>query len=151
MGPISQKSWLRLLLLVVADAIPDEACDTSLVYNFNLNAAQTGAINFPFDGELLGFAVTNNWTTSGGSWPGDMGLQLCDPSGTCGFIEGFNIDLTGTNLGDWPFNWNTTSSGFLRELLHDAARLAGRRWELDADHSEWLEFLWRGCRILMAR
>jgi gliding motility-associated-like protein len=94
------------------DAIPDEACDTSLVYNFNLNAAQTGAINFPFDGELLGFAVTNNWTTSGGSWPGDMGLQLCDPSGTCGFIEGFNIDLTGTNLGDWPFNWNTTSSGF---------------------------------------
>ena len=94
------------------DAIPDEACDTSIVYNFNLNASQTGAINFPFDGELLGFSVTNNWTSSGGSWPGDMGLQICDPSGTCGFIQGFNVNLPGTNLGDWPFNWNTTAGGF---------------------------------------
>ena len=94
------------------DAIPDDACDTSIVYNFNLGAAQTGVINFPFDGDLLGFAVTNNWTTAGGSWPGDMGLQICDPGGTCGYIQGFNINLSGTNLGDWPFNWNTTATGF---------------------------------------
>lgn len=94
------------------DAIPEEACDTTLGYDFNLSAIATGSLNFDFDGELLGFAVTNNWTPSGGSWPGDMGLQLCDPSGTCGFIEGFNFNLTGTNLGEWPFNWNTTSGGF---------------------------------------
>ena len=94
------------------DAIPEEACDTTLGYDFNLSAIATGSFNFDFDGELLGFAVTNNWTPSGGSWPGDMGLQLCDPSGTCGFIEGFNFNLTGTNLGEWPFNWNTTSGGF---------------------------------------
>ena len=94
------------------DAIPDEACDTNIVYNFNLNAAQTDSINFSFDAELLGFRVTNNWTPNGGSWPGDMGLQICDPSGTCGYIQGFNINLSGTNLGDWPFNWNTTAGGF---------------------------------------
>lgn len=94
------------------DAIPDEACDTNIVYNFNLGAAQTGVINFQLDAELLGIAVTNNWTPSGGSWPGDMGLQICDPDGTCGFIQGFNINLGGTNLGDWPFNWNTTAGGF---------------------------------------
>lgn len=94
------------------DAIPDDACDTNIVYNFNLGAAQTGVINFSFDAELLGFGVTNNWTPAGGSWPGDMGLQICDPSGTCGYIQGFNINLSGTNLGDWPFNWNTTAGGF---------------------------------------
>ena len=93
------------------DAISDEACDTSFVYDFSLGAAQTGTFIFDFDGALLGFAVTSNWTTSGGSWPGDMGLQICDPGGTCGFIQGFNINLSGTNLGDWPFNWNTTQSG----------------------------------------
>jgi len=94
------------------DAIPDDACDTSLVYNYNLGAAQTGTFNFPFDGDLLGFSVTNNWTTAGGSWPGDMSFQICDPGGTCGFIEGYNIDLTGTYLGDFPSNWNTTFGGF---------------------------------------
>lgn len=94
------------------DAIPDDACDTNIVYNFNLGAAQTGSLTFDFDAELLGFGVTNNWTPSGGSWPGDMGLQICDPGGTCGFIQGFNLNLSGTNLGDWPFNWNTTAGGF---------------------------------------
>ena len=94
------------------DAIPDDACDTSIVYNYNLGALQTGSSGFEFDGELLGFSVTNNWSPSGGSWPGDMGLQICDPSGTCGFIEGFNFNLNGTNLGEWPFNWNTTQGGF---------------------------------------
>jgi gliding motility-associated-like protein len=94
------------------DAIPEDACDTSIVYNYNLGAIQTGSSSFDFDGELLGFSVTNNWTPSGGSWPGDMGLQLCDPSGNCGFIEGFNFNLNGTNLGEWPFNWNTTQGGF---------------------------------------
>ena len=94
------------------DATPDEACDTVMAYDFNLSANQTGAFNFPFDGELLGFAVTNNWTPAGGSWPGDMSMSICDPSGACGVIEGFSYDLPGTIIGDWPFNWNTTSGGF---------------------------------------
>lgn len=94
------------------DLIPEDACDTTLAYGFNLDAAETGVINFNFDGELLGFAVTNNWTTNGGSWPGDMGIQICAPNGTCGFIEGFNLDLQGINLGAWPFDWNTTQNGF---------------------------------------
>ena len=94
------------------DAIPDEACDTVMAYDFNLNANQSGSFNFPFDGELLGFAVTNSWSPSGGSWPGDMSMSICDPSGTCGVIEGFSYDLPGTLIGDWPFNWNTTSGGF---------------------------------------
>ena len=94
------------------DAIPDEACDTVMAYDFNLSANQSGSFNFPFDGELLGFAVTNSWSPSGGSWPGDMSMSICDPSGTCGVIEGFSYDLPGTLIGDWPFNWNTTSGGF---------------------------------------
>ena len=94
------------------DEIPGDACDTIIVYDYNLGAAQTGALNFDFDAELLGFAITNNWTSAGGSWPGDMGFQICDSGGTCGFIEGFNIDLSGTNLGDFPSNWNTTLGGF---------------------------------------
>ena len=94
------------------DAIPVEACDTTMGYDFNLSANQTGSFNFPFDGELLGFAVTNNWTPAGGSWPGDMSMSICAPSGSCGVIEGFSFDLPGTLVGDWPFNWNTTSGGF---------------------------------------
>ena len=35
------------------DAIPDDACDTSLVYDFNLGAFQTGTLNFPFDLSLI--------------------------------------------------------------------------------------------------
>ena len=94
------------------DAIPEEACDTTMGYDFNLSANQTGSFNFPFDGELLGFAVTNTWSPAGGSWPGDMSMSICDPSGACGVIEGFSYDLPGTIVGDWPFNWNTTSGGF---------------------------------------
>ena len=94
------------------DAITEEACDTTMGYDFNLSANQTESFNFPFEGELLGFAVTNNWTPAGGSWPGDMSMSICDPSGTCGVIEGFSYDLPGTIVGDWPFNWNTTSGGF---------------------------------------
>ena len=94
------------------DAIPDEACDTTMAYDFNLSANQTGSFNFPFDGELLGFAATNNWSPAGGSWPGDMSMSICDPSGSCGVIEGFSFDLPGVLIGDWPGNWNTTLGGF---------------------------------------
>ena len=93
------------------DALPEDVCDTSLVYDFNLGASQSGSIEFAFDGTLLGIAVSNNWTSSGGSWPGDMGLQICDPSGNCGFIEGYNVDQGGVYLGDFPSSWNTTFPG----------------------------------------
>ena len=105
------------------DAIPDDACDTNIVYNYNLGAAQTGTLNFDFDAELLGFGITNNWTSAGGSWPGDMGFQICDPGGTCGYIEGYNIDLSGTYLGDFPSNWNTTFPGFYESCFTVPANL----------------------------
>ena len=81
-------------------------------YDFNLSANQRARSIFRLMGELLGFAVTNNWTPAGGSWPGDMSMSICAPSGSCGVIEGFNFNLPGTLVGDWPFNWNTTSGGF---------------------------------------
>lgn len=114
------------------DAIPDDACEFPIVYNYNLGAIQTGSSFFDFDGELLGFSVTNNWSPAGGSWPGDMGLQICDPSGTCGFIEGFNFNLNGTNLGEWPFNWNTTQGGFYEACFPTPAGLleGDGAWEL---------------------
>lgn len=102
------------------DAIPEDACDTSLVYDFNLDAWETSTINFNFDGELLGVAVTSDWLGGfGSSWPSDMGLQLCDPSGTCGFIQDqfFNGNLTGTLLGYWPGYWDTSFPGFYETCL----------------------------------
>ncbi|MBK12902.1 MAG: hypothetical protein CL849_05165 [Crocinitomicaceae bacterium] len=107
------------------DGIPEEACDTSLVYDFNLGASQTGTVNFPFDGDLLGFEVTNNWTANGASWPGDMGLQICTPSGVCGYIEGYNIDLNGVYLGDFPGNWNTTLGGFYESCFTTPSQFTG--------------------------
>ena len=121
------------------DAIPEDACDTSFVYDFNLGAAQTGTINFPFDGDLLGLAITNNWTPAGGSWPGDMGFQICAPGGPCGYIDGFNIDLTGINLGDFPNNWNTTLGGFYESCFTVPNQFSG-----DGNWSVTIQNGWTG-------
>lgn len=122
------------------DAIPEEACDTVMGYDFNLSANQTGSFDFPFDGELLGFAVTNNWTPAGGSWPGDMSMSICDPSGSCGVIEGFSYDLPGVLIGDWPFNWNTTFGGFFEACF----AVPGNLLEGDGDWTLTVQNAWGG-------
>ena len=117
--------------------IPSTACDTSMVYDYNLDAAETSTFSFPLDGSLLGMAVTNNWVSNGLSYPGDMGVQICTPSGTCGFIEGWNINLSGINLGPWPGNWNTISSG-----TYDACFTVGPQFSGDGNWSITIQNGW---------
>ena len=91
---------------------PASVCDTTISFSENLNANEVETTTFSYAGLITGFSVTLNWPGGfGASWPGDLSLTLCDPSGQCAMVTGFNVDLPGTEIGDWPSNWNTTFSG----------------------------------------
>jgi hypothetical protein len=59
--------------------------------------------------DTLDVAVT--FTTSGNSWPADLLLAICDPSGTCVEYGGYDISLGYTDAGTWPSSWQSTASG----------------------------------------
>ena len=54
--------------------------------------------------------VFNN-PQSSGSWPGDMLLGLCAPSGTCIEVGGYDQSLGYTSAGAWPGTWNVSAAG----------------------------------------
>lgn len=67
-------------------------------------------------------------------------MAICDPSGTCGVIEGFSYDLPGTIVGDWPSNWNTTIGGFYESCFAVPAGLL----EGDGNWSLTVQNAWGG-------
>ena len=96
----------------ICDGDPNSSCDTTMTFAELLNANEVQSTDFELSGFVTGFSVTVNWPGGfGASWPGDLSLSVCDPSGQCAMVTGFNVDLPGTEIGDWPSNWNTTSSG----------------------------------------
>ena len=59
--------------------------------------------------------------------------------GPCGYIDGFNIDLTGINLGDFPNNWNTTLGGFYESCFTVPNQFSG-----DGNWSVTIQNGWTG-------
>lgn len=113
---------------------PASVCDTTLLFIETLNANEVEATSFNFAGLVTGFSVTVNWPGGfGASWPGDLSLTLCDPSGQCAMVTGYNVDLPGIEIGDWPTNWNTTSIGtYNASFAIDDFCLGGEGlWELN--------------------
>ncbi len=68
---------------------------------------------FNGSGSALGLNITLGFNNpqSGGSWPGDMLLGLCAPSGDCIEIGGYNVSQGYTYAGSWPGDWNVSAPG----------------------------------------
>jgi len=68
---------------------------------------------FNASGAPLGLNITLVFgnAQSSGSWPGDMLLGLCSPSGNCIEIGGYNQSLGYTGAGAWPGDWNVSAPG----------------------------------------
>lgn len=50
-------------------------------------------------------------TSSAGSWAADLAINLCDPSGNCATLGGYNNVLPGTPVGSWPLSWQMPLAG----------------------------------------
>ena len=68
---------------------------------------------FSASGTPLGLNITLVFDNaqSSGSWPGDMLLGLCSPSGDCIEIGGYDQSQGYTGAGTWPGGWNVSASG----------------------------------------
>jgi len=77
--------------------------------------AGTGVQNTVFNGSgtAMGLNITLVFDNaqSGGSWPGDMLLGLCSPTGDCIEIGGYDYSLGHTYAGSWPGDWNVSTPG----------------------------------------
>ena len=68
---------------------------------------------FSASGTPLGLNITVVFgnAQSSGSWPGDMLLGICSPSGDCIEIGGYDQSQGYTGAGTWPGSWNVSASG----------------------------------------
>lgn len=81
----------------------------SMAGTVGASEALTSTLNGIGTLDTLDVAVT--FTTSGNSWPADLLLAICDPSGTCVEYGGYDISLGYTDAGTWPSSWQSTASG----------------------------------------
>ena len=104
---------------------------------------------FDFDGELLGFGHHQQLDARRRQLAWRHGLQICAPSGSCGYIEGFNIDLTGTTSAIG----RTTGTRPPVVSMRPASRCpSNAQWgrKLDLDHPEWMDRIWWWRELSMA-
>jgi len=93
---------------------------------------------FPFvaAGEVSQISITSNWTSNGGSWPGDMGFALISPEGVLMGTDGYNITMSsvGYPMDDvqlWPVDWNIGMTGVYSAQLIPELPLSGEgTWQL---------------------
>ncbi len=92
-------------------------CDCSLDFPFDMQNAGTGVgvsetIEATATDVVSSLSIELEYSdVSGGSWAGDLLLGLCDPSGTCIEIGGYNMTYGYTDAGGWPAAWSTEAAG----------------------------------------
>lgn len=92
-------------------------CDCSLDFPFDMQNAGTGVgvsetIEATATDVVSLLSIELEYAdVSGGSWAGDLLLGLCDPSGTCIEIGGYDMTYGYTDAGGWPAEWGTSAAG----------------------------------------
>ena len=94
---------------------PDECpCESSLAATATLSGGESHSETYDDiegtpDVMLVSVAFDNGGSV--GSFVADLALSLCAPSGNCITVGGYNATLPGVNVGPWPNNWMSLSSG----------------------------------------
>lgn len=86
-------------------------CASELSVNQSLAGGASTDLSLQATGTLETLDVTFQFTTNGSSWPGDMVLGICTPTGTCIQIGGYDVDFGYTDAGSWPNAWGGTTAG----------------------------------------
>ena len=96
---------------------PGFPCDCSLDVDFSLVNAGDGegpteTVSATASGPIGVLSIGLDYSdVVGGSWAGDLLLGICDPSGSCIEIGGYNMTYGYTDAGGWPSGWNSDAAG----------------------------------------
>ena len=75
------------------DCQDPSACFSNVDFSFDMGALEQDSIEVPFWNDVIGISVQVNWAGGGTSYPGDLSLSLCSPSGECVTISGLDLSL----------------------------------------------------------
>ena len=107
-------------------------CFTDLSITESLSGGVAGTpITFEGSGEVTGFDITLDYTSSPGSWAADMMVVITSPNGDCIEFGGFTSTVSAgcTDLGGytlWPADWAVDASGtYTASIDLSAAGLTG--------------------------
>lgn len=93
--------------------LPGMECDcvTDLAFDQTLSGSASTTVSLDAVGTLESVGITFNYTLTGSSWPGDLLLGICSPSGACIQIGGYDVSLGYTIGGSLPTSWNVAETG----------------------------------------
>jgi hypothetical protein len=86
-------------------------CVTDLAFDQTLSGSASTTVSLDAVGTLESVGITFNYTLTGSSWPGDLLLGICSPSGACIQIGGYDVSLGYTIGGSLPASWNVAQTG----------------------------------------
>jgi hypothetical protein len=89
-------------------------CETSVNVVASLAASASAETVVEATGVFTGISISLDFvnTTGGGSWGGDILVEVISPSGDCIAIGGYDvISMCSAGTANWPSVWNVTNSG----------------------------------------
>ena len=110
-------------------------CASDINVVASLTASQSSETSIEATGALTTIDMTLIFTntTGGGSWAGDLLVELVDPNGQCIAVGGYNVSSScSAGYAVWPSGWNVTPSGtYTTTIDFTAAGLYGfGQWTL---------------------
>ncbi len=89
-------------------------CETQVSVLASLSAYESAETIFEATGVFTSINITLDFinTSNGGSWAGDILVEIVSPTGECVSIGGYDvISMCSSGTSNWPSFWNVTSSG----------------------------------------
>ena len=117
-------------------------CPCVTTYDFNSGPLGGGTgISEGFSaysvGTLTSVVVELEFTQIDGTWVRDLAIGICDPSGNCIEMGGFDMDLGYSEAGAWPMNWYNYTDGFYEATIDvsNFGLMGEGEWSFDFVHA----------------